>query len=122
MEKELEGILSNTNDIEELLTLASDYYNGKYGDDKQSYAYALYQKALEIDPENARAINGVGRCYDSGTGIEKNEDTANTMFRRAAERNNAAAEWNLAKNLRDRNDPECVEWFEKACEHGDEAE
>ena len=60
----------NSNSIDDILSKASMCY-ASTNEQKKEDAFALFQKVLELDPTNLRAINGVGNCYKNGFGVEK---------------------------------------------------
>lgn len=118
IDKEL-GQRADSGDLEAIMEVAELYFSGQEGYDKRGEAFALYTKALAIDPENATAINRIGTCYINGYGVDQDGDIAMTFYRRAAEMGSSAAQYNLADGLRDAGDPECLTWFQKAYENGD---
>ena len=106
----------STLSIEELLEQANAIYEGN---EDRGRCFAMYQQIVEEDPSNAYAINRLANCYNNGIGVEENEAQALVFYRRAAELGFRAGQYNLADSLRKANDPECIEWYEKALEGGD---
>jgi len=84
-------------------------------------AWGLWQGAADLG--DADAANGLGWLYDKGLGVDANPLRAAEWYRRAAQRDHAAAQLNLG-NLYDdgRGVPKdyaiAAEWFRKAAEKG----
>ena len=107
--------------------VAQDYYVAQYfmaeyfiRDRKEQYK--LYRKAAEQGYDEAQ--NAVGRFLEEGWGgIEKSEEEAVEWYRRAANNNHSAAQYNLANCLFvgrgcDVDQAEAAEWYRKSAEQG----
>ena len=102
--------------VDAIISLGFAYYDREDGEENRGKAFELYTKALELDPDNARAINNLGNCYNNGVGVEENTERAMELYRKAAEMGYPNAQYNLADSLKKRHDPECLEWYQKAYE------
>lgn len=107
------------NDVEAMVELAIAYYNCEDGEENRYKAFELYQRVLQLDPTNARAINNLGNCYNNGIGVEEDISKAKEYYRKSAELGNANAQYNLADSLKKEGNSECLTWYQKAFENGD---
>lgn len=105
--------------IESIIIVAKLYYDNNEGEENRGEAAKWYQKALDIDQNEVRALNGLGNCYYNGIGVECDHSKALGYYRKAAELGYVNSQYNLANELKENNDPECIEWFEKAYDQGD---
>ncbi len=106
-------------DIEELLDKARSYYIGEEGDENCYKAFSCYKNCVEIDPDNSKANNGLGKCYAGGIGTKRDRSKAMEYYRKAAMEGLTEAQYNLALELARKQDPEAVDWYIKAFENGD---
>lgn len=54
-----------------------------YDEEKYDDSFAMYTKALEIDPKSGQGIIGLGLCYFYGRGVEKDEKQAKSLHLQA---------------------------------------
>lgn len=110
---------AESGDVDALVSLGVAYYNEEDGKENQGKAFELFSKALEIAPNNVKAINNIANCYNNGVGVDENKQKAMELYREAAETGYANSQYNLANELRRQENPECLEWYQKAFENGD---
>jgi TPR repeat protein len=92
--------------------------------DKWESAVACYRRGLEVNPNHAELQFEMGRAYNVGGGVARDETEAVRWYRKAAEQGNAEAQRRLGlmyENGRGvpKDDGEAVRWFRKAAEQGD---
>lgn len=109
----------NNRDLYNTIILALEYYDGEHGEDNRGKAFELFQNVLKEDPDNTYAINNLGNCYINGIGTEADLKKAQRLYRKAAEKGDVNAQFNLAKSLEEEKDPECIDWYNKAFQKGD---
>lgn len=110
---------AESGDVDALVSLGVAYYNEEDGKENQGKAFELFSKALEIAPNNVKAINNIANCYNNGVGVDENKQKAMELYREAAETGHANSQYNLANELSRQENPECLEWYQKAFENGD---
>ena len=113
-----------------ILLLSAGLYAGDFEEAVENYRQGNYIKALDIfyvlakegDP---KAQFNVGLIYANGKGVNKDTYQAMGWYKKAAEQNNTAAQYNLAKLIAQRPDgkdprarKKIVYWLEKAAEGG----
>ena len=111
---------AESGDVDSIIDIALAYTYGEEGEDNIDKSYYWFSRALEIEPENVRAINGLGNCYYYGDGVAKDELKGVQLYRKAAEMDGMGGQYNLAKHLEKEKNPECMEWFQKVSDAGDE--
>lgn len=104
-----------SNNPEEIMEVANEFHLGDRGEENKGKSLPLYERVVELDPSNAVAFNQIGVCHVDGMGVEANESNAKPYYLKAAELGNDIAQYNLATILLHENNPECVQWYEKAC-------
>jgi TPR repeat protein len=75
--------------------VARCYQNGVTLKTDTSLAYQYYMRAYEIC-QHPKAMNGIGICYERGSGVKKNMATASSWYAKAAEAGSSLAQSNLA--------------------------
>ena len=113
-----------------ILLLSAGLYAGDFDEAVENYRQGNYIKALDIfyvlakegDP---KAQFNVGLIYANGKGVNKDTYQAMEWYKKAAEQDNTAAQYNLAKLIGQRpdgKDPRAqkmiVYWLQKAAEGG----
>ena len=88
---------------------------------KLDIAFKYYEKAAKLG--YAEAQNYLGRCYEEGWGIAKNESEAFNWYQKAAEQGLAVAQYNLADCYLNgigvpENKEKAFNWYQKAAEQG----
>lgn len=88
---------------------------------KLDIAFKYYEKAAKLG--YAEAQNYLGRCYEEGWGIAKNESEAFNLYQKAAEQGLAVAQYNLADFYLNgigvpENKEKAFNWYQKAAEQG----
>ena len=84
-------------------------------------AVKWYTKAAEQECPEAQCE--LGKCYETGDGVSKNEEKAVELYRKAAEQGNAEAQNKLGVCYSNgtgvaRDDAQAVGWYRKAAENG----
>lgn len=80
-------------------------------------------KIQELKKQTVEALFQIGRCYETGDGVGKDQTEAVKWFRMAAEHGHADAAFDLAKSFRfgigvRRNRATALKWLRKAAEQG----
>ena len=99
-------------DVDSIKALASLFFESDEETDRRK-AFMLYKKANEISGGDATIIAQIASCYYDGIGTDKDTVKGLKMFREAAEYEEPTTQYLFACKLRENNDPECIEWFEK---------
>jgi TPR repeat protein/serine/threonine protein kinase len=104
-------------DVQEMVRRA----DGARDSEESSVAAQLYGKAAERG--NAYAQNELGRLYQQGLGVDKDEVKAVEWFRKAADQGLAMAEANLGLMYHSgsgvqKDDAQAVQWYRKGAEQG----
>lgn len=86
-------------------------------------AVKYYQRAVDIDAGNVRAMSRLGSMYRRGLGVKRNLKTALDWYMKAASTGDGGAIFNvgsffLAGDGVKRSYPEAMKWFELASEKG----
>ena len=107
------------NDLEKLLKLADEYYEGK--EKNYDKAFSLYSDAVSKGSLYALACLGI--CYCEGNGVMQNFEKGLILIRQAANKNNPKGQnamgvcyyrgYGVAKN-----DIEAAKWYRKAAKNG----
>jgi len=108
---------ANSGDIEALKELASLFVQSDDDNDKRK-GYLLYQKANDVSNNDPIIIGQLGNCLYNGIGTEKDEENGLQMFKKAAEIGTSVNQSIYAGVLKRRNDPECLEWYERIYNEG----
>jgi hypothetical protein len=92
--------------------------------DNQDYWEAMRLWQQESDLGDAEAAFNIGRLYDHGLGVRRDEQMAATWFQTAAKRGNAKAQYMLGLILSEQgSDPEtlrqAIEWLRRAAVQGE---
>lgn len=92
-----------------------------FGDFETAVKY--YQRAVEIDEKNVRALTRLGSMYKRGLGVKRNYKAALDWYMKAAATGDGNAVFNvgtffLAGQGVKQNTPEAMKWFELASEKG----
>lgn len=105
-------IRAESGEVEAIKELASLFCKS---DDEmdQRKAFMLYQKANEISHDDPATIAQIACCYCDGIGTNKDVAKGLKMLREASESENSDVQYLYAHKLKEKNDPECIEWFEK---------
>ena len=69
------------------------YFYFNYGD----HTKALEWLNMAVKQDNAAAMEIIGRMYEYGRGVSKNQEEAEKWYRMAAERGNSDAKWKIDK-------------------------
>lgn len=99
-------------DVEAIKELAS-FFRESDEEIDQRKAFMLYQKANEISGGDPITMSHLASCYCDGIGTDRDTAKGLKMFREAAESEDSTVQYLFACKLKENNDPECVEWFEK---------
>lgn len=84
----------------------------------------IIKRVLELAEQgNAKIQNKLGYLYETGSGLEKNEEEAVKWYKKAAEQGYAKAQFNLAKQYAlghgvEQNDQEAMQWYLAAAKQG----
>jgi len=105
-----------------LCQLGENYLNGKSGYPKD-YNKAVHWFRKAADKGFAKAQNWLGRCYQEGWGVSKNDSEAVKCFRKAADQGDASGQYNLGYCYEHGNGVEqsyskAVEWYRKSADQG----
>lgn len=111
-------IRAENGDAEAIKELASLFHESDEEIDRRK-AFMLYQKANEISRGDPIVVAQLASCYCDGVGTDKDTARGLQMFREAAESEDATVQYLFARQLKENNDPECIEWFEKVYSQGD---
>lgn len=92
-----------------------------FGDYETAVKY--YQRAVDIDAHNTRALSRMGSMYKRGLGVKRNYKTALDWYMKAAATGDGNAVFNvgiffLAGQGVKQNTQEAIKWFELASEKG----
>lgn len=107
-------------DLTAVETVAESYFRGQNGfvEDNEK-ALVWYQKALNIDPNSAIALNGLGSIYYNGYGVPVDIKKGLFYSTKAADLGYAKSATRLGDHYLRNNDPRCITWYERAFECGE---
>ena len=112
--------LINNGSFEQITEYASRLWNGDETVKKDRAAsFALWQKAYQLKPDDNLTARRMGSCYRYGYGTKENDDIALSYYLQGANRNDTFSQYFVGLTLKEKKDPQCVHWFEKACNNGD---
>lgn len=77
--------------------LGSMYYSGCHVSKNYYKAVELYEKALELNGNNCRALKELAFCYKCGDGVRENYSKAYDLYRQAAELGDGEAMYRLSQ-------------------------
>ena len=98
---------------EELAVIANEYFM-----QENDLAIDYYLEVYAWNPEDARILNSIGKCYEEGFGRIADAEKAISFYKRAAAMGYTDYVYHLALLLKKNGKPDCGEWLEKAYELG----
>lgn len=93
-------------------------YRYIYIEDLIEKGIEILERGKEEDPDNPRILFALADCYLKGKGKTKDEGKALDLYRKANLLLIAEKQKSYADSLREDNDPECMEWYEKSFKNG----
>ncbi|MBP5340720.1 MAG: sel1 repeat family protein [Prevotella sp.] len=95
------------------------YEEGKKLYDAKNYTAAVPKLQTAAEKGHKKAQYRLGRCYDKGHGVEKNDEKAYEWYLKSAKQGSAKAQYQVGKCLKngtgvEKDRKKAVEWFVKA--------
>ena len=111
-------VRAESGDVEAIKELAS-FFRESNEEIDQRKAFMLYQKANEISSGDPKTIAQLASCYYDGIGTKKDTAKGIKMLREAAESDDSTVQYLFACKLKENNNPECIEWFDRVYNAGE---
>jgi S1-C subfamily serine protease len=110
--------LSNSDEPEKIVSTLEAMANSSNEGVKEAAARMLNVIQADADAGNPQAQNLLGRLYDSGRLVKRDEKIAIEWFRRSAVQGLAESQFSLAFKLFKTSKSESISWFQKSAAQG----